>query len=192
VSFYANITLKGPEQRDVVPLLGARGIVSYVSPTVDGCTVVWHEDLSGQEQLASALSARFHCPALLVMGYGEAILLYHLYVNGDPADAYVSTPHEGLELDGPAPPGDARVLSEAFGVEMDHLVARVERILRKPARANTEYAYAVNRHGELARALGLPQFAAGSGFNSIAIGELPEGKGFEVSKLLKTPIQSAG
>jgi hypothetical protein len=163
-------------------------VVAYVSPTVNDCTVVWHEDLSGQEQLAQALSARFHCPALLVMGYGDAVLLYHLYVSGQPSDAYVSTPHEGLELDGPAPEGDARVLAGAFGVEMDHLVARVERILRKPAKPNTDYAYAVNRHGELARALGLPQFAAGSSFNSIEIGELPEGKGFDAAKLVKTGV----
>ena len=186
MSFYANITVKGPGQRDVVALLGARGVAAYVSPTVNDCTVVWHEDLAGQEPLAQALSMRFRCPALLVMGYGEAILLYHLYVNGDPADAYVSTPHEGLELDGPAPEGDPKVLAGAFDIDMDHLVSRVERILRKPTKPGTEYAYAVNRHGELARALGLPQFAAGSGYNSIEIGELPEGKGFDAAELVKT------
>ena len=188
MSFYANITLKGPEHREIVALLGARGVVAYVSPTVGSCTVVWHEDLSGQEPLAGALSARFQCPALLAMGYGEAVLLYNLYVNGSPADAYVSSPHEGLELDGPAPEGDARILANAFGVEMDHLVARVDRVLRKPARPNTEFAYAVNRHGELAKALGLPQFAAGSSFNSIEIGELPEGKGFDAAGLVKTGV----
>jgi hypothetical protein len=69
---------------------------------------------------------------------------------------------------------------------MDHLVARIERILRRPTRPNTEYAYAINRHGELTRALGLPQFAAGSSYNSIEIGELPEGKGFDAAHLVKT------
>ena len=185
--YYANITVRGPAQADVVAYLKKQGVVAYVSPTVNGATVIWHEDLASQEALAAALSADLGCPALVVMGYGEAVLMYTLYAHGAAADAYVSSPHEGLELDGPAPEGDARVLAGAFDIEMDHLVARVERILRKPTRPNTDYAYAVNRHGELARALGLPLFAAGSGFNSIEVGELPEGQGFDAAKLVRTP-----
>ena len=41
---------------------------------------------------------------------------------------------------------------------------------------------------DLYRALGLPQFGAGSSFNSIEIGELPEGKGFDAAKLVKTGV----
>jgi hypothetical protein len=185
--YYANITVHGPAERDVVAFLKKQGVVAYVAPAVKGATVVWHEDLASQEPLAAALSADLECPALLVMGYGEAVLMYTLYRGGRSVDAYVSSPHEGLELDGPAPEGDARVLAGAFGVDMDHLIARVERVLRKPARPNTEYAYAVNRHGELARALGLPVFAAGSGFNAIEVGELPKGEGLDPSALIRTP-----
>jgi hypothetical protein len=184
--YYANITLQGPDAADVADFLNRLGRIAYVAAGAKSCTVIFHEDLAQQEQLAADLSSHFRCPALVVMGYGEAVLLYHLYVNGTQADAYVSSPHEGLELEGPAPEGDARVLSAAFGIEMDHLVQRVERILRKPTRPNTEYAYAVNRHGELARALGLPLFAAGAGFNSIEVGELPEGAGFDASQLVRT------
>jgi hypothetical protein len=184
--YYANITVRGPARADVVAFLKKHGVVAYVSPAVKDVTVIWHEDLASQEPLAASLSADLNCPSLVVMGYGEAVLMYTLYVAGAPADAYVSSPHEGLELDGPAPEGDARVLAGAFGIDMDHLVARVERILRKPARANSEYAYAINRHGELARALGLPVFAAGSSFNSIEVGELPEGQGFDPSNLVRT------
>ena len=184
--YYANITVRGPAQHDVVSFLKKHGVIAYVSPMVKADTVIWHEDLASQEPLAASLSADLGCPALVVMGYGEAVLMYTLYVNGAATDSYVSSPHEGLELDGPAPEGDARVLGAAFGVDMDHLVARVERILRKPTRPNSDYAYAVNRHGELARALGLPQFAAGSGFNAIEVGELPEGQGFDAAKLVRT------
>src|SRR2546423_1597065 len=148
--YYANITLQGPSQQDLVAVLRPRGVIAYVSPTVKAATVVWHEDLAGQEPLAVALSSELKCPALLVMGYGEAVLMSTLYVGGAPADAYVSSPHDDLELDGSGPQGDARALASAFGVEMDHLVARVERILRRPARPDSDYAYAVNRHGELA------------------------------------------
>jgi hypothetical protein len=184
--YYANITVNGPARDDVVAFLKAQGVIAYVSPAVKGSTVVWHEDLASQEPLAAALSAELKCAALLVMGYGEAVLMYHLYVGGAPADAYVSSPHDELELEEPAPRGDARVLASAFGIDMDHLVARVERVLNKPTRPNSDYAYAVNRHGELARALGLPVFAAGSGFNSIEVGELPEGPGFDAAGLVRT------
>jgi hypothetical protein len=185
--YFANITVRGPAQQAVVSFLKKHGVVAYVSPTVKESTVIWHEDLASQEPLAAALSCDLGCPALVVMGYGEAVLMYTLYVGGAHSDAYVSSPHEGLELDGPAPPGDARVLASAFGIDMDHLVARVERILRKPTRPGGEYALAVNRHGELARALGLPLFAAGSSFHSIEVGELPEGQGFDPAHLLRTP-----
>src|SRR5687767_12067056 len=157
--YYANITLHGPGQKEVVAFLGGSGQPAYVAPTVKQNTVVFHEDLGAQERLAAALSAHFGCPALLVMAYGDTVLLYELYVKGERADAYVSSPHEGLELDGPTPEGNPALLAAAFGVEMDHLVRRVERILRTPTKENGEYAYAANRHGELARALGLPLFA---------------------------------
>jgi hypothetical protein len=184
--YYANITVHGPTQKDVVAFLNGEGHPAYVAPTVKGNTVVFHEDLGAQERLAAALSTHFACPALLVMAYGEAVLLYELYVKGQRADAYVSSPHEGLELDGPTPEGDPAVLAAAFGIEMDHLVRRVERVLRTPTKSNGEYAYAANRHGELARALGLPLFAVAAGYAGIEIGELPQGEGFDPGKLVRT------
>lgn len=184
--FYANITLHGPDQKEVVAFLTASGHPAYVAPTVKANTVVFHEDLGAQERIAAVLSAHFHCPALLVMAYGEAVLLYELYLKGSRADAYVSSPHEGLELDGPTPEGDPAALCGAFGIEMDHFVRRVERILRTPAKPNGEYAYAANRHGELARALKLPLFAVAAGYAGIELGELPEGEGFDPTRLIKT------
>lgn len=182
--FYANITLKGPAQADVVAFLKRRHAVAYVSPTITSATVVFHEDLGEQESLAAALSAEFECPALLVMDYGGAILLYNLYVNGEQADAYVSTPHDELELPGPTPEGNAETLAAAFDV--DHRAASVERVLRRPTHETKGYALAVNRHGELARALGLPLFAAGAGYQAIELGELPAGEGFDPSMLLSS------
>lgn len=182
--FYANITLSGPSQADALAFLKRRHAVSYVSPTVRGATVVFHEDLGSQEHLASALSAAFDCPALLVMNYGGAVLLYHLYVNGEQADAYVSSPHDDLELPGPAPEGNAQTLAAAF--DMEHRAASVERVLRRPTHPTKGYALAINRHGELARALGLPLFAAGAGYQAIELGELPAGEGFDPSQLLRT------
>lgn len=182
--FYANLTVQGPEQADVATYLTAAARVAYVSPTIKACTVIYHEDLGEQEDLTAAVSRHFHCPALLVMAYNDTILLYQLYADGERTDSYVSSPHEELDLGGEAAPeGNAEVLCSAFG--MEHATARVERVLRRPTHPTKGYALAVNRHGELARALGLPLFAAGAGYSAIEIGELPAGQGFHPSDLVK-------
>jgi hypothetical protein len=183
-NFYANITVSGPAQPDVVAYLNAQRHVAYVSATVKGATVVFHEDFATQEALAAGLSAHFRCPALLAMVFGGTVLLYHLYAGGEQVDAYVSAPHEGLELDGPAPEGNAETLCAAFGIE--RRVSSVGRVLTRPTKLNTDYALAVNRHGELLRALNLPLFAAGAGFASIESGELPAGPGFDPGTLVRT------
>ena len=182
--FYANLTLAGPAPAEVVAALNDARHVAYVAGHPTAGVVVFHEDFAAQESLARDLSARFACPALLAMVFGGSVLLYHLYVNGVQTDAYVSNPHEGLELDGPPPEGDAETLCAAFG--MTHRVASVQRILNRPAKPNSDYAYAVNRHGELLRALGLPLFAAGTGFAGIEAGELPHAPGFDPSALVRT------
>src|SRR5688572_291545 len=182
--FYANITLQGPQQADVTAFLNERGRVAFVAPTVKGCTVVFHEDLGTQEDLAAGLTAHFLCAALLGMEYGGTVLRYHLYVNGEQGGAYVPSPRDYRDRGGgPMPERNAEALCGAFGV--DHRVASVERILRRPTKPEGDYAHAANRHGELARALGLPLFAAGTGYRDIEVGELPAGQGFDVSKLVK-------
>ena len=183
--FYANITLHGPAPAAVVAYLNARGAVAYVSPAAKAATVVYHQDLSTQEDLAVGLSAHFGCPALLAMCYDDTILLYHLDANGEQIDAYVSSPHDDLDTGGqPAPEGDPAALAAAFG--MEHRTANVERVLRRPTDPTRGYALAVNRHGELARALGLPLFAAGAGFRDVEMGELPAGPGFDPAGLVRT------
>ncbi len=182
--YYANITTHGPDQPALLAWLNGQRHCAYVAPTLKGRTVIYHEDLSRQEALAAMLSGRFQCPTLLVMTFNETILLYQLYINGDLADTYVSSPHDQLDLGDAAVDGDAAVLCEAF--EIEHATARVERVLRRPTHPTRGYALAVNRHGELARALGLPMFAAGAGFGDVELGELPAGQGFDPSQLMKT------
>jgi hypothetical protein len=183
--FYANITLQGPQTLEVVGYLKQRRTAAYVSSGPRAMTVIFHEDLQSQESLAADLSAHFSCPTLVVMAYGEAILLYHLYERGEQTDAYVSSPHADLELDTAAPPGNAGVLCAAF--EAGRFERRVASILRKEGKPDQPYALAANRHGELFRALGLPLFAVGAGFASIELGEMPVGNGFEAGELNKTP-----
>jgi hypothetical protein len=183
---YANIVLQGPESSEVIAALKASGRVAYVAAGASRSTVVMHEDYGAQEALAAELSATFQCPVVLSMVFGGTVLLYQLYVNGERVDAYVSTPHDGLELDGPPPEGNTAALCAAFNRERH--AASVERILRRPTKPGSDYAYAINRHGELLRALGLPLFAAGASFGAIEAGELPHAPGFDPSTLIRTGI----
>jgi hypothetical protein len=184
-AFYANITLQGPPQDDVVAFLRERGDNAYVAPTVKNATVIFHEDMGAQEQLAAELSSKFECPALVVMSYGEGILLYTLFVNGARADGYVSTPHEDLDLVEDAPEGNPQVLCEAFGRERS--VYSVEKILRRVTDPKNPVTLAANRHGELARALNLPLLAAGASYRGIEVGEMPGGPDFDAGNLVRTP-----
>lgn len=184
MNHYSNITLRGPEQSEVLAYLKNRGDVAYVSPPFRGALVVFHEDLSVQEDLAGRLSAQFACPALLVMAFAEAVLFYQLYEAGEQTDAYVSSPRGDLDLPSPIPEGNAERLCAAFGIERAQ--RRVESILRKEGKPGQPYAYAINRHGELMSALGLPLFAAGTGFGAIEMGDLPAGGGFDPGSLVRT------
>ena len=67
--------------------------------------------------------------------------------------------------------GDAKKLCAAFGSDA---VKEVEGILRKPFAEDNGYVFAMERHGDLAAALGIPSFGVGSGFELISSGELPE------------------
>ena len=188
--FYANITLQGPSQEEVTAWLNAAGHIAYVSPAERGGVVVFPADLAATEPLAAELSRALACRALLVLVLGENVMLYHAYDKGGQADAYVS-PHDepivGLDdTQEPHPPGNAAALCAAFGVDLPHQIARVERILRRSNHPTRGYAMAVNRHGELAQALKLPLLAAGTGFAQIEIGELPAAPGCEPVRVVRT------
>jgi hypothetical protein len=183
--YYANITLQGPDQNDVAAYLKQQHVPAYVAPTVNTSTVVFHGEMGEQENIAAALSQQFDCPALLAMVFNNTVLLYQLYQSGEKIDAYVSSPHDDLETGSdPMPEGDPAVLCRAFG--MDHRIAAVERILRRPTKPNTDFAYAANRHGELARALKLPLLAVGTSYRDIEVGELPGGQAFDVGAMVRT------
>jgi hypothetical protein len=168
VQSYANINVSGPSQDDLTSELKARRIIAYVSPTVRGATVVWHEDLASQESIARELSGALSCPALLVMTYATRVLLYQLYEAGELTDTYVSEHVEELLGSADAPRGNPDRLCEAFN--KPSALRRVTTVLTKPAKDDQPFAYAANRHGELCSALGLPSFAVGSSYAAIQQG----------------------
>jgi hypothetical protein len=182
---YANITLAGPAQVDIVARLKQLGVVAFVSPTVRNFTVVFHEDLASQEPLAADLSEHFSCPALVVMTYATRVLMYVLFEDGQRTDSYVSEHHEVLiDYGAVVPPGDPERLTDAFAKPT--AIRRLTTLLAKRGTEGNGYAYAANRHGDLCGALGLPTFAVNAGFADIEFGELPAGPDFDPSQLVRT------
>lgn len=179
-NFYTNITLQGPGQDEVAEALGAMGRSAYVSPTLDGFTVVFDGECESQDnrvlkRLTAELTKRFGCAAIAVINHDDDILWYQLYKNGEPLDEYNSAPDyfepEG-EPSGPSG-GDAARLVQAFGVAAD--AKAVEQVLRTSSLDDDGYTFECERHQALATLLGMPLFGVGGGFNYISEGELPEG-----------------
>jgi hypothetical protein len=176
-NFYTNYTLRGPSQQAVAAALAGRA--AFVTPAHNGSVVVFDEksesqDLGAIAEFAARLSREFDCPVLALLNHDDDILWYQLYLSGELTDEYDSSPgyfDSSADPTGPAG-GDARKLCTAFGASC---VAEVERILRRSSFDEDGYAFAVERHADLARALGIPSFSVGAGYRYVAEGELPDG-----------------
>jgi hypothetical protein len=176
-NFYTNYTLRGPSQQAVAAALVGRSAI--VTPAQNGCVVVFDEQSDDQDsavisELASHLSRELRCPVLAVLNHDDDILWYQLYLSGELADEYDSSPgyfDPSAEPSAPAG-GDPQKLCIAFGASA---VAEVEGVLRKSSYDEGGYTFALDRHADLARVLGIPAFGVGAGFCYISNGELPEG-----------------
>lgn len=176
-NFYTNYTLKGPSQKAVATALAGRSAV--VTPAQNDCVVVFDEKSNDQIstgiiELSSQLSRDLCCPVLSVLNHDDDILWYQLFMNGELLDEYDSSPSYFDPIASPSAPagGDAKKLCDAFNATS---VTEIERILRVSSFDKNGYAFAIERHAALARALGIPTFGVGSAFYSITNGELPDG-----------------
>ena len=176
-NFYTNYTLRGPSQQSVAKTLTGRSAI--VAPARDGYVVVFDEESEQQDQgvinaLAARLSREFGCPVLAVLNHDDDLLWYQLHVDGELADEYDSSPGYFDPSAEPSDPsgGDAHRLCSAFGASN---VAEVESVLRKSSFDEDGYVFAVERHTDLFRALGIPSIGVGSGFCYVTTGELPDG-----------------
>lgn len=176
-NFYTNYTLRGPSPQAVVERLTGRRTI--VTREERGCVVVFDQESEEQDghviaQFAAFLSREFGCPVLAVLNHDDDILWYQLYLEGVLEDEYDSSPgyfDESVESSTPVG-GDAQKLCNAFG---SNAVAKVETILRKSFEDEGGYTFAVERHADLASALGIPAFGVGMGYSEVEAGELPEG-----------------
>lgn len=177
-NFYTNYTLRGPSQESVAAALAGRSAI--VTPAQDGCVVVFDEESDEQNpeviaELASRLSGAFHCPLLAVLNHDDDIFWYQLYLNGELVNEYNSSPDyfdSAAEEASPPEGGDAQKLCIAFGATT---VAKVKKILGKSSFDDDGYTFAVERHADLADALGIPSYSVGAGFCHVSDWELPEG-----------------
>ncbi len=184
-TFYTNITLKGVSAGLAASVLEQRRRAAYLYEMQD-CTVVY-DDLSEQdmdldllEDLTQVLSRELRCPALGVQVYNGDFLYFVAYDHGSFADEYHSDPHY-LDSDEPSAPqgGDAAKLCALFGAAGAE--ARVDYILR-----NEEiYDFAVERHEDLVKALGLSLAAVDVGYDYIETGDLPAWLSLEREKLVR-------
>ncbi len=166
-NFYTNITLKGPQQEQVLEYLSSLKRSASVSPTINGLTVVLDEQCESQditllESLSADLSSKFDCPALAVLNHDDDILIYRFYKCGKLLDSYDSCPDYFSATDTPAGPtgGDAGILCAEFAPKKPESV--LENILRKA------YVFAIDRHNDLVQSLGLSDFAIGLGFTYLS------------------------
>lgn len=176
-NFYTNYTLRGPSQKAVAAALNGRK--AMVTPVSNGCVVAFDEASDEQypevmAELAARLSGELRCPVLSVLNHDDDVLLYQLFESGKLADEYNSAPGYFDPTAEPSAPsgGDAAKLCVTFGATD---VAAVEGILRKSGFDDDGYVFAFERHADLVRALGLPEFAVGTAYANFADDELPEG-----------------
>jgi hypothetical protein len=172
-NFYVNYTLRGPSQAEVAKCFEGRA--AYVTPAQNNYIVAYDEasedqDLQVISALAGELSKELSCSVLAVLNHDDDVLWYCLFTNGNLADEYNSSPGY-FESGEPSAPegGDANKLCAAFGSTK---ISDVQAILEKTFE---DYTFAVDRHEDLARALGLPNCAVGCGYSQIEEGELPDG-----------------
>jgi len=95
--FYTNVTVRGPEQAQVAEAVRAARYRAWISPTVDGLTVVCESQSESQNlktwhNVARKLSLVLSCPALAVLNHDDSVLLYALYDSGGLVDQYDSNP----------------------------------------------------------------------------------------------------
>ena len=162
-NFYTNVTLRGPEQDEVLGALSGRK--AFVSPRVNEYVLVYDERSEDQDKevfrLATSLTRRFACLALAVLNHDDDVLWIRLYRSGAMIDEYLSDP--GWPDNDRAPPrgGDSTLWAKSFGRGDP---ASIERILRG------DYDLEFQRHRALVAELGLPVESCGWGFKYIVNG----------------------
>ena len=176
-SFYVNFTVKGASQEETAKAL--KGYVAFISPEQNGCVVVVEKECDTQdeapfEDIGKLLSQKLSRPVLGVLNYDDDLLRYTVFSEGQAVDTYTSTPEMDEMSWEPSDPvgGDAELLCKTFGKGS---AAKVEKILRKRQADPRGYAFAIQRHEDLVKELGLPEWSLDLSYKSCKQKEYPDG-----------------
>jgi hypothetical protein len=157
-SSYVTHTVRATDRKKIGNLLARRK--AMISTASSGVVVVYDKDANSQNadvlfDLAKMLSADMNAVVLVVMNQDDDVLMYWLFENGTPIDAYDSCPDYSADVAEKRGPlgGHAHILCKAFAspnVEATEFILRSE-----------EYVSAFDRHTHLLKALGLAPELAG-------------------------------
>src|SRR4051794_11380051 len=95
--FYANLTVYRPTRPALLTELRRLRLEAFVSPTIDGHTVVFEKAIDEQnpeaiERLGQAVTQRLSCSALAGVLHDDDVLYLWLFQNGHVLDHYDSSP----------------------------------------------------------------------------------------------------
>ena len=172
-NFYMNLMFKGVSVTKVRNALEEHGQQAYVAAVAEDIAIAYipEDDLMQNpmviEELSADFSRKFNCVAWSIANADDDMLWYELYINGEQVDEYNSSPDESQS--GMPEGGDAGKLAQAFGIESAEKT--ISTVLRKPNSQDDGYIFAVDRHGDIAKALGLPIDLMALGYTYLELGE---------------------
>lgn len=170
-NFYCNHTTVGPDSSEVVRVLAKYRRSAYVTPTLDGKTIVFDEaadelNIDHIDACGELLSRELACVVLAVAVADDDELCWMLYEEGERRAAY-STRHLSSGI---------LQLARAFGKSRS--AWRLWTILNWPF-----VLFEFKRHARLARLLGIPDWCVATGYRYIQQGEGPIG--LETDQMIK-------
>lgn len=172
-NFYGNIVVCGAQREALLKAMQQRP--AYISPSRGECAVVYDAECDEQDreaiaQLSSELSQALECRALAAIDHDDSLLWLQLWDKGQLLVEYNSNPDLFDEEPGEFTREDTALLCSTLGAK--DAAGKVEEIL---SASDEEYPFAIMRHLDLLRALGLPEYCAGYGYNYLSMGEFPPG-----------------
>lgn len=157
---YTNIALKTTDRDKVVETLRALRRRAYVSPATAGYVVVFD---SGTERepdtlfdVVTQLSDRLKCAAVGAYDHDDALLILVVAKDGKKVDTYVSNPGYFQGKREAPRGGNPAAVQEALGIQGED--ARLKEVF-----ASQVFELEVERHNEMIRVLGLPDYCRGAG-----------------------------
>lgn len=172
--FYTTFTTLGPDNSQVVALLNKMRRTAFVSPTVEGYTVIYdriteEQDFDKIEELGASLSKMLKSSVLAAALHDDDVLYLWLFQNGERRDFYDSLPQYFDPNAEPGSPegGDSEALCSAFGHPSKQ--KRVETLLRANLLDEElpDILGELERHQAIIKELGMPRFAAAITYSSI-------------------------